>query len=291
MSIRRVAVIAVLALIVSVYSTLAETDLASLKSEFEKKRSDTVEQYSAEVVKLGKVYLKALRDLAATYKKKGDAENVALVVAEIERFTREKVIFENTLETTLLIMRNIQKADAKTEKKRQKRDVSKKDDKKQLAKAKKEPGKAVPAAAQRVEHVAIGSKITVSSTHTGELGEGPPESLIDGDYFTRWSSEYTAPQQVQIDLGKTLALDKIRLHWEKAAASRYCAYVSEDGKTWKSVYLYMMMKPKGDPASRVDNINLKSIPARYVRLDLQTCINTNWGFSLYEIEVQAVKDQ
>lgn len=133
---------------------------------------------------------------------------------------------------------------------------------------------------QRLDHAAIGAQIKASSTHTGEIGEGPAKNLIDGDVTTRWSSEYSEPQQVTIDLGKPKTLKKLRLYWEDAAATKYTVSVSPDGKDWMSV---------GDKAAkgvgpRTDEFKLKDLNVQSIRLDLQNRVNTNWGFSLYEVE-------
>jgi len=137
---------------------------------------------------------------------------------------------------------------------------------------------------QKVQHMAIGSKVEVSSTHTGEPGEGPASALVDGDLTTRWSSDYSEPQKVQIDLGQVTRLGRMRLHWERASATKYSVMVSSDGKEWANVHL-LYMKTRGEPEPRIDRVNLKGVSARYVRLDLLGCVNKEWGFSLYEVEI------
>ncbi|MCK5849808.1 MAG: discoidin domain-containing protein [Kiritimatiellae bacterium] len=137
----------------------------------------------------------------------------------------------------------------------------------------------------KIQHVAVGTKVTASSTHTGEEGEGPPEALVDGDLNTRWSSEYSEPQEIIIDLGAPVALKRFRLHWEKAAATKYSITASLNGKEWTKVHL-LYMQTKGEPEPRIDDINTKGLTARYLRFALSSCVNTEWGFSLYEIEVR-----
>lgn len=139
-------------------------------------------------------------------------------------------------------------------------------------------------APRKIKHAAMGAGVTVSSTHTGEEGEGPASSLVDGDLTTRWSSDYSAPQEVTVDLGKLTALSRLRLHWERASALRYSVMASSDGQKWRNVHL-LYMKTSGEPAARIDNINLKGVSTRFIRLVLRGSANPEWGFSLYEVEV------
>ena len=133
----------------------------------------------------------------------------------------------------------------------------------------------------KIKHAAVGAKITVSSTHTGEAGEGPPEALVDGDLQTRWSSEYSEPQEVVVELATEQKLGKLRLHWEVAAAVNYNVLVSADGKEWT--------KPQtmtgGKIGPRVDELDMRNAPAKFIKLELLNRIHDTWGFSLYEIEV------
>jgi hypothetical protein len=134
-------------------------------------------------------------------------------------------------------------------------------------------------APRTVEHAAVGAKVTVSSTHKEHRGEGDPSALVDGNLATRWSSDYTEPQKVVIDLGKEVSIGDLRLHWETAAATKYNIEVSSDGEEWEQV-----AEQTGDTGPRIDTIEMEGTPARFIKLDLLTRVNSKWGFSLYEIE-------
>lgn len=143
------------------------------------------------------------------------------------------------------------------------------------------------ALSRTIRHDAIGAEVRVSSTHRGAESEGEPAALVDGDLATRWSSDYASPQQIEIVLDKPRPLARLRLHWEQANATKYAVSVSSDGKDWKRVHLHF--SDQGKPEDRVDDINLRDIAARTVKLELLANINTNWGYSLYEIELIAAK--
>ena len=53
----------------------------------------------------------------------------------------------------------------------------------------------------------------------------------DGDPFTRWSSEFSDAQFIQVDLGEDTSFDRIVLRWELARAAEYEIQVSSDGES------------------------------------------------------------
>ena len=58
--------------------------------------------------------------------------------------------------------------------------------------------------AKKIQHAAIGAKAKVSSTNKETDGESGANALIDGDLSTRWSSAYSAPQRITIELKKPI---------------------------------------------------------------------------------------
>jgi chondroitin AC lyase len=145
-----------------------------------------------------------------------------------------------------------------------------------------------PAAAPgKIQHAAIGAEAKAASTHKGLAGEGQASALVDGDLKTRWSSEYAEPQEVILKLRAPVRIKTLRLHWESASAARYCVSVSTNGNDWSSVHLYLKDKGKAEP--RVDEVTLNAVPAQWIKLDLISRINKQWGFSLYEVEVRAAE--
>lgn len=137
--------------------------------------------------------------------------------------------------------------------------------------------------AKKIQHAAIGAKAKVSSTNKETDGESGANALIDGDLSTRWSSAYSAPQRITIELKKPISLDKIRLHWEAAFATKYQILISDDGESWTPAhYFYRMGK---DKKARIDNCSMKGVNARFILIELNERVNDKWGFSLYEVEV------
>ncbi|RDI24717.1 discoidin domain-containing protein [Lentzea flaviverrucosa] len=77
-----------------------------------------------------------------------------------------------------------------------------------------------------------GKPAVASST---ENGGTPASAAVDGDAGTRWSSEWSAPQWLRVDLGASSALSRVELDWEGAYATAFEIQVSADGDAWQPV--------------------------------------------------------
>jgi beta-mannanase len=99
----------------------------------------------------------------------------------------------------------------------------------------------------------------------------------DGNTSTRWSSQYSDPQWVMVDLGSNYAINRAVLNWETAYGKAYQLQVSADGTNWTTVY----DTATGDGA--VDDIPLAT-NGRFIRM-YGTVRGTAWGYSLWEFQV------
>ncbi|HJN12406.1 MAG TPA: discoidin domain-containing protein [Pirellulaceae bacterium] len=106
-----------------------------------------------------------------------------------------------------------------------------------------------------------------------------PEFAVDGDVQTRWASHRFSgkPEWLEIDLGKTLPVNNLVIHWEHAYAARYQIQLSVDGRDWKTVH----EQPTGKGGKEV--IAGLSGKGRYLRV---TCLQpSEFGlFSIWEVE-------
>lgn len=105
-----------------------------------------------------------------------------------------------------------------------------------------------------------------------------PGLSVDGDTGTRWASEWSDDQWLQVDLGEVRRVGRVTLDWETAYARGYRIELSEDGTDWKSAW----STDAGDGG--YDTAEFDSQPARYVRVHGVTR-GTQWGYSLYELTV------
>jgi glycosyl hydrolase family 2/Ig-like domain-containing protein/F5/8 type C domain-containing protein len=62
-----------------------------------------------------------------------------------------------------------------------------------------------------------------------------PGNAVDGNPNTRWSSNYTDNQWIEVDLGSTVSFDQVVIVWEQAYALTFSVQVSDDGSTWTDV--------------------------------------------------------
>ncbi|MFJ6213938.1 discoidin domain-containing protein [Streptomyces sp. NPDC092296] len=129
-------------------------------------------------------------------------------------------------------------------------------------------------------NAALGKPTTASSYQaTGDGAPFPPSNTTDGNWNTRWASEWSDAQWVQVDLGKTTAVKHVQLGWEAAYGKSYQIQLSDDGSNWRTVYTTTT------GSGGVDDFDVSG-SGRYVRLNL-TQRGTAYGYSLYEFGVYA----
>lgn len=136
---------------------------------------------------------------------------------------------------------------------------------------------------RRPPHKAVGARSIASSTHRGEYGESNQKALVDGDLSTRWSSDYSAPQELKIILEQPVDIHRIRIHWERACATKYLVSISPDGKKWRKAHLYLDLN--AEPVPRIDTIRMPGTPTCAIKIELMERVRNEWGFSIHEIEV------
>ncbi|MCD0453421.1 discoidin domain-containing protein [Actinocorallia sp. API 0066] len=130
-----------------------------------------------------------------------------------------------------------------------------------------------PAAAAEVL-LSQGKPATASSV---ENGATPAAYAVDGDTGTRWSSQASDPQWLQVDLGAQSDISRVALNWEAAYGKDYKIQVSDDASAWTD----LKTVTNGDGGTddwAVDGTG------RYVRVH-GTARGTGWGYSLWEFQV------
>ncbi|MBT2448915.1 family 20 glycosylhydrolase [Streptomyces sp. ISL-43] len=116
---------------------------------------------------------------------------------------------------------------------------------------------------------------TASSTETANF---PAPQATDGDPGTRWSSSYSDPQWLQVDLGSTQAVNRVVLRWEAAYGKAFQIQLSDDQTTWRTAY------STTTGTGGVQDLTGLSGSGRYIRV-YATQRGTTYGYSLYEFEV------
>ncbi|HET6557651.1 MAG TPA: discoidin domain-containing protein [Prolixibacteraceae bacterium] len=124
----------------------------------------------------------------------------------------------------------------------------------------------------------INRTATALSTNTGSSAS----LAFDANPATAWKSISSNNQWITVDLGEPVPLSNVILHWGEAYAKAYQIQVSDDNKTWTTVYT----ETAGD--GRIDNIQNIGLSARYVRM-LGTLTATTQGFTLNEMTVYSLQ--
>jgi exo-beta-1,3-glucanase (GH17 family) len=127
-------------------------------------------------------------------------------------------------------------------------------------------------------NLARGKPVTASTYQpTGANGPQLPSYAVDGDYGTRWASEWVDTAWIEVDLGSVQAFNQVQLAWEAAYAKAYEIQVSDDRSTWRTVY----STTSGNGG--FDSLSISG-SGRYVRMN-GTARATAYGYSLWEFGV------
>jgi hypothetical protein len=100
---------------------------------------------------------------------------------------------------------------------------------------------------------------------------------VDGDLNTRWSSAFTDPQWITVDLGAVKPITRVKLTWEVAFGRAYAIQLSNDGNTWTDAFTTF------GGNGGVEDLNVSG-NARYVRM-FGTQRGTPYGYSLWEFQI------
>jgi len=119
-----------------------------------------------------------------------------------------------------------------------------------------------------------GKLATASSIENGSF---PAGAAVDGNAGTRWSSAFSDPQWLQVDLGAPATITSVALNWETAYAKSFQIQTSTDGVAWTTVY------STTTGAGGAQTISVTG-SGRFVRM-YGTVRATQWGYSLWEFQV------
>ncbi len=100
---------------------------------------------------------------------------------------------------------------------------------------------------------------------------------VDGSLGTRWSSAWSDPQWLEVDLGARHAVTKVVIDWERAYATAFQIQVSDNGTTWTDVY------STATGGGGAQTLHVRG-SGRYVRM-YGTHRVTQYGYSLWEFQV------
>jgi hypothetical protein len=123
--------------------------------------------------------------------------------------------------------------------------------------------------------ISQGKPTTASSAENATLGAG---LAVDGNTGTRWSSAFSDPQWIRVDLGATATVDQVVLRWEAAYARAFQIQVSAGANgPWTTIY---------STTTGTGGVQTLAVSGtgRYVRMN-GTQRATPYGYSLWEFQV------
>ena len=137
-------------------------------------------------------------------------------------------------------------------------------------------GAAAPRAAAATcgtTNVALNQTATASSTENASF---PASDAVDGNTGTRWSSAFSDPQWLEVDLGSSQSICGVSLNWETAYATAFQIQVSTDNTNWTTIY--------STTTGTGGNQTLAATgTGRYIRM-YGTARATQYGYSLWEFQ-------
>ncbi|MGW6746514.1 discoidin domain-containing protein [Streptomyces sp. NPDC055025] len=167
-------------------------------------------------------------------------------------------------------------------------------------------GEPAPASTTRtnlaLNHPAYGDLYQHAGNSPAYVTDGGWPADLKGDQ-TRWASDWNANRWVGVDLGTPSRIEAVDLYWEAAYAVDYELQVSDDNRTWRTVYRPSAgevaarradIKAPGEAAGRRDTVTLSTpATARYIRMlgkERRSFYNpapstAQFGYSLYEFQV------
>jgi hypothetical protein len=107
----------------------------------------------------------------------------------------------------------------------------------------------------------------------------PASNATDGSLTTRWSSAFSDPQWLEVDLGSTQSICQVVINWETAYGKAFQIQTSNDNSTWTSIF-----------STTTGTGGTQTIPVtgsgRYIRM-FGTVRATQYGYSIFEFQVFA----
>jgi F5/8 type C domain/Beta-1,3-glucanase/Putative Ig domain len=133
---------------------------------------------------------------------------------------------------------------------------------------------AASAAACGTTNLALNHPATASSLENATF---PASNAVDGNLGTRWSSAFSDPQWLEVDLGSVQTVCQVTLNWETAYGKAFQIQTSTDNTTWTTIF----STTTGTGGTQTLTV---SGSGRYIRM-FGTARGTQFGYSLFEFQV------
>jgi beta-glucanase (GH16 family) len=123
-------------------------------------------------------------------------------------------------------------------------------------------------------NIALNKQVSVSSAENASF---TGSNAVDGNINTRWSSAFSDPQSLVVDLGADYAVNAVKITWEAAMGKDYRVEISNDQNNWA------LLKAVSNNTALVNQHTGLSGHGRYLRI-YGTARSTPYGYSIFELE-------
>ena len=123
-------------------------------------------------------------------------------------------------------------------------------------------------------NIALNKSAGASSIESASF---PASNAFDGLTSTRWSSLYSDPQNIDVDLGQKYKICRVILKWETALGKDFRIQTSDDSVNWTTIQTVY------GNSSYFNSLDMNA-SGRFVRMS-GIGRGTIYGYSLYEFEV------
>jgi beta-glucosidase len=128
------------------------------------------------------------------------------------------------------------------------------------------------------QNLALNKTTTVSSA---EAVGTPGSAAVDGNATTRWSSTFSDPQWIYVDLGQSYNINRVKITWEAALGKDYqIQTATATAGPWTTI------KTVTGNTALVNDLTALTGSGRYLRM-YGTARGTAYGYSVFELEVYA----
>lgn len=124
--------------------------------------------------------------------------------------------------------------------------------------------------------------VVLATASSQQAAAFAPKYAIDGVSTSRWSSDKSAEQWLQLDLGKVVNVSGLNINWQTAYSKNYVVQSSNDGTSWGTFII------SGATKAGVQSVT-GSTHARYLRILSREA--TSWGnVSIIDVQVLGTLD-
>ncbi len=124
-------------------------------------------------------------------------------------------------------------------------------------------------------NLALNKSVTASDAEEATYTSYIPGNAVDDKGDTFWSSGHSDPQWIYVDLDGSYEISQVLLSWSWEFARGYQVKVSDDAKSWKTVYTEV----KGD--GQADKVSFSPVKTRYVRVE---CMKRPFPYGIFNVD-------